>query len=203
MVLYFSFLPQTNTESAGPVMAWVIMRWAFAQLLSSVGSRTHPAQWWIPLVLVSCDTSSSPDPQWATFSQRSVNDPLLDSVWRAQEKLCCGWRHKNGETCPPPAMLSLFDGTGMSRPRITLNFPHFQVWQCSSFAVPLWHADSWVLCSWHQMKESFQEIPSSNDRNKWFAVWRTWTSHFYCQGGMCLEMFLIFPFYFSISFHFL
>lgn len=118
--------PTDKLESAAPVMAWAIMRWAVAQLLPSVGSRTHPAQWWIPPVLVSsCDTSSFPDPQWAIFNQSSVNDPLLDSVWRAQEKLCCGWRHKNGETFPPPAMLSLFDGTGMSQPLINTEFSWF------------------------------------------------------------------------------
>lgn len=85
-----------------------------------------PAQWWIPPAFVSsCDTSSYPDPQWATFNQRSGSDPLFNSVWRALEKLCCAQRHKNGETCPPPAMLSLFDGIGMSQPLINSEFSWF------------------------------------------------------------------------------
>lgn len=87
------------------------------------GIQNTPCSVVDPQVFVSsCDTSSYPNPQWAMFNQRSVGGPVFDSVWRTQEKLCCTQRHKNGETCPPPAVLSLFDGIGMSQPLINSEF---------------------------------------------------------------------------------
>lgn len=52
----------------------------------------------------------------AFIKERSVNDPLFDSVWRAQEELWCAQGHGSGETGPPPATPFLSYGIGTSQP---------------------------------------------------------------------------------------